>query len=72
MSLGTCVACSISDAALECWWNFSFSSKVEVGWTQGALATSSRIMSRLQELSSDELGQAGLVREVAFGTTKER
>lgn len=37
-----------------------------------AIATGGRIVPRFQELSSDKLGQAGLVREVAFGTTKER
>lgn len=29
-------------------------------------------MPRFSELSSEKLGKAGLVREVAFGTTKER
>ena len=31
-----------------------------------------RIVPRFSELSGDKLGKAGLVREVAFGTTKER
>lgn len=34
--------------------------------------TPGRIVPRFSELSQDKLGKAGLVREVAFGTTKER
>ena len=30
------------------------------------------ILSTLQELSSDKLGTAGLVRELSFGTTKDK
>ena len=37
-----------------------------------AIATGGRIVPRFQELSPEKLGTAGLVREVTFGTTKER
>lgn len=37
-----------------------------------AIATGGRIVPRFNELSPDKLGHAGTVREVAFGTTKER
>lgn len=37
-----------------------------------AIATGGRIVPRFSELSADKLGQAGLVREISFGTTKER
>lgn len=37
-----------------------------------AIATGGRIVPRFEELSSDKLGKAGLVREVSFGTTKDR
>jgi len=37
-----------------------------------AIATGGRIVPRFQELTPDKLGKAGLVREVAFGNTKER
>lgn len=37
-----------------------------------AIATGGRIVPRFSELSADKLGKAGKVREVAFGTTKER
>lgn len=37
-----------------------------------AIATGGRIVPRFQELSPDKLGTAGLVREVSFGTTKDR
>ena len=37
-----------------------------------AIATGGRIVPRFQELSSDKLGFAGLVREVNFGTAKDR
>jgi T-complex protein 1 subunit epsilon len=37
-----------------------------------AIATGGRIVPRFQELSADKLGHAGRVREVSFGTTKER
>merc|ERR1711973_18580 len=37
-----------------------------------AIATGGRIVPRFQELSSDKLGTAGLVRELSFGTTKDR
>merc|ERR1719326_1998090 len=37
-----------------------------------AIATGGRIVPRFEELSADKLGKAGIVREVAFGNTKER
>jgi len=37
-----------------------------------AIATGGRIVPRFQELSTDKLGKAGLVREISFGTTKDR
>ena len=37
-----------------------------------AIATGGRIVPRFSELSSAKLGRAGMVREVAFGTLKER
>lgn len=37
-----------------------------------AIATGGRIVPRFSELSADKLGRAGRVREVAFGTTKDR
>merc|ERR1711976_753510 len=37
-----------------------------------AIATNGRIVPRFQELSSDKLGSAGLVREISFGTTKDK
>lgn len=37
-----------------------------------AIATGGRIVPRFQELTADKLGKAGLVREVSFGTTKEK
>merc|ERR1711939_962708 len=37
-----------------------------------AIATGGRIVPRFSELSEDKLGTAGMVREVAFGTLKER
>ena len=37
-----------------------------------AIATGGRIVPRFQELSPDKLGKAGLVREINFGTTKDR
>jgi len=37
-----------------------------------ALATGGRIVPRFSELTADKLGRAGKVREVGFGTTKER
>jgi T-complex protein 1 subunit epsilon len=37
-----------------------------------AIATGGRIVPRFEELSADKLGRAGSVREVSFGTTKER
>lgn len=37
-----------------------------------AIATGGRIVPRFEELSSDKLGYAGVVRELQFGTTKDR
>ncbi|PIA65251.1 hypothetical protein AQUCO_00100615v1 [Aquilegia coerulea] len=37
-----------------------------------AIATGVRIVPRFQELTTEKLGKAGLVREKSFGTTKER
>lgn len=37
-----------------------------------AIATGARIVPRFSELSADKLGKAGKVREVGFGTTKDR
>merc|ERR1719324_96631 len=37
-----------------------------------AIASGGRIVPRFQELSAEKLGKAGIVREIAFGNTKER
>jgi T-complex protein 1 subunit epsilon len=37
-----------------------------------AIATKARIVPRFEELTPDKLGHAGIVREVHFGTTKDR
>lgn len=37
-----------------------------------AIATNGRIVPRFEELSPEKLGSAGLVRELSFGTTKDR
>lgn len=37
-----------------------------------AIATGGRIVPRFSELTADKLGRAGLVRELCFGTTKDR
>lgn len=37
-----------------------------------AIATGGRIVPRFSELTSDKLGNAGVVRELSFGTTKDR
>merc|ERR1719277_960187 len=37
-----------------------------------AIATGGRIVPRFEELTEDKLGKAGIVREMCFGTTKER
>ncbi|GJQ84556.1 putative assists the folding of proteins upon ATP hydrolysis [Trypoxylus dichotomus] len=37
-----------------------------------AIATGGRIVPRFEELSPDKLGKAGLVRELSFGTTKDK
>lgn len=36
------------------------------------MATGGRIVPRFEELKAEKLGEAGLVREITFGTTKER
>lgn len=35
-----------------------------------AIATGGRIVPRFEELNTDKLGEAGLVKELSFGTTK--
>ena len=37
-----------------------------------AIATNGRIVPRFEDLSPEKLGKAGIVRELAFGTTKDR
>ncbi|GMK57281.1 hypothetical protein CspeluHIS016_0401150 [Cutaneotrichosporon spelunceum] len=37
-----------------------------------AIATNGRIVPRFEDLSADKLGHAGLVRQLSFGTTKEK
>ena len=37
-----------------------------------AIATGGRIVPRFSELTSEKLGHAGIVRELSFGTTKDR
>lgn len=37
-----------------------------------AIATNGRIVPRFEEISAEKLGTAGIVKEVAFGTTKDR
>lgn len=37
-----------------------------------AIATGGRIVPRFEELTADKLGSAGLVRELSFGTTKDK
>ncbi|KAG5680319.1 hypothetical protein PVAND_009831 [Polypedilum vanderplanki] len=37
-----------------------------------AIATGGRIIPRFEEISKEKLGTAGLVREIAFGTTKDK
>ncbi|WFD31007.1 T-complex protein 1 subunit epsilon [Malassezia sp. CBS 17886] len=37
-----------------------------------AIATNGRIVPRFEDLSADKLGHAGVVREVSFGTTRDR
>ena len=37
-----------------------------------AIATNGRIVPRFEELAADKLGSAGIVKEIAFGTTKDR
>lgn len=37
-----------------------------------AIATNGRIVPRFEDLTADKLGKAGLVREMTFGTTREK
>jgi T-complex protein 1 subunit epsilon len=37
-----------------------------------AIATNGRIVPRFEDLSADKLGRAGIVREMSFGTTREK
>ena len=37
-----------------------------------AIATNGRIVPRFEDLSAEKLGKAGIVREVSFGTTKDK
>lgn len=37
-----------------------------------AIATGGRIVPRFEELTADKLGSAGIVREISFGTTKDK
>jgi T-complex protein 1 subunit epsilon len=37
-----------------------------------AIATGGRIVPRFSELTAEKLGFAGIVREISFGTTKDR
>ena len=37
-----------------------------------AIATNGRIVPRFEDLSAEKLGRAGLVREMSFGTTREK
>eukprot|EP01036_Dinobryon_divergens_P031287 gene31287-40657_t len=72
--------CKDSGANLViCQWGFDDENQLPaVRWVGGveleliAIATGGRIVPRFQELTADKLGKAGLVREVSFGTTKER
>ena len=37
-----------------------------------AIATNGRIVPRFEDLSTDKLGKAGVVREISFGTTRDK
>ena len=37
-----------------------------------AIATNGRIVPRFEDLSPEKLGKAGVVREVSFGTTRDK
>lgn len=37
-----------------------------------AIATNGRIVPRFEDLTADKLGRAGMVREMTFGTTREK
>jgi len=49
-----------------------------VRWVSGtdieliAVATGGRIIPRFEEITADKLGEAGIVREIQFGTGSER
>jgi T-complex protein 1 subunit epsilon len=37
-----------------------------------AIATQGRIVPRFEDLTKEKLGKAGIVREIAFGTTRDK
>jgi T-complex protein 1 subunit epsilon len=37
-----------------------------------AIATNGRIVPRFEDLTAEKLGKAGIVREISFGTTREK
>lgn len=37
-----------------------------------AIATQGRIVPRFEDLSKEKLGKAGIVREISFGTTRDK
>ena len=37
-----------------------------------AIATNGRIVPRFEDLTAEKLGKAGIVREVSFGTTRDK
>ena len=37
-----------------------------------AIATNGRIVPRFEDLTADKLGKAGIVREITFGTTRDK
>lgn len=37
-----------------------------------AIATGGRIVPRFKELTAEKLGKAGIVREISFGTTRDK
>ena len=37
-----------------------------------AIATNGRIVQRFEDLTAEKLGRAGLVRELTFGTTRDK
>ena len=79
--------CKASGATLViCQWGFDdeanhllmHENMPAVRWVGGvelellAMATGGRIVPRFSELSAEKLGRAGVVREICFGTTKDR